>query len=148
MNQLVRWWITFTIMLIIIGTALFAGLAQLIVGGDRTFISWVVLAMFLGVSIHLGYKVYKNPQDIDYGVPDRGAEFCTALGLLGTIIGLTIALTGAFAEVDVSNHESLKSALVNISTGVSTALLTTLTGLVASLGIQFQTCVLKEKWGA
>jgi len=145
-SPLVRWWVAFSVMMVALASALIAGLGKFIAASDQTHLSWVILGIFVATSIHLNYKVFKRGRDADFGVTDKATELCTTLGLLGTIIGLIMAITGAFTEVDVSNHESLKEALVSISSGVGTALVTTLVGLVCAIMLIVQLAVVREKW--
>ena len=66
------------------------------------------------------------------------SESCLALGMVGTVTGFLIMLGTAFANVDVSNAVTLQQALSDMATGMSTALWTTLVGLVCSLIIKVQ----------
>lgn len=146
-NLAVRWWLTFSLMAIAMVTALVAGLGEFIWRSDQTYLSWFILLIFFAASAHLGYKTTRRGADANIGVTKKSMELCTSLGLLGTMVGLILAITGTFAGLDVSNHASLKDALVSISTGVSTALITTLVGVVAAIGLQVQLMVVREKWG-
>ena len=146
-SPVVRWWLSFSVMAVALVTALLGGLGKFIVASDQTYLSWVVIFIFMSVSMHIGYRVTKKGSDDEFGVANKSVGLCTAFGLLGTIIGLILAITGAFADVDVSSHESLKDALTSISMGVGSALVTTLIGIVCAIGLQLQLMVVKESWG-
>ena len=55
-----------------------------------------------------------------------------ALGMIGTVAGFIIMLGSSFEGLDVENVESLKQTLTDMAIGMSTALYTTLTGLIFS----------------
>lgn len=145
-NPFVRWWITFSIMIIAMTTTLIGGIGSFIVASDQTWLSWGILAVFLGASGHLGYLIKGKSKNFD--VTEYFAEMCTSLGLLGTIIGLILMIVGAFADLDITNQESIKQALVSMSSGIGTALVTTLVGLVCALALRFQLVVAKKGWKA
>ena len=58
--------------------------------------------------------------------------------MIGTVSGFIIVLNSAFGSIDVSNIATLQKALSSMATGMSTALWTTLTGLVCSLSLKIQ----------
>ena len=66
------------------------------------------------------------------------AESCLALGMVGTVTGFLYMLGTAFENIDISNTVTLQDALASMARGMSTALYTTLTGLIASLIIKVQ----------
>lgn len=147
-NLLVSWWLVFALTMISLVTALAAGIGGFIAETDQTCLSWVILVLFTAASMNLGSKVYEKGPDADFGLTDRAVETCTSLGLLGTIIGLILMITSAFTDVDVSSHDSIQTALVGISSGVGTALITTLVGITCALLLQLQLAVVREKWSA
>jgi len=58
--------------------------------------------------------------------------------MVGTVTGFLYMLGTAFENIDVSNTQTLQDALSNMAIGMSTALYTTLTGLIASIIIKIQ----------
>ena len=66
------------------------------------------------------------------------AEACLALGMIGTVTGFLLMLNGAFMEIDLSNPTTIQNSLVKMALGMSTALYTTLTGLICSLALKIQ----------
>jgi len=77
---------------------------------------------------------YNQRADVGWFV----SESCLALGMVGTVTGFLIMLGTAFANVDVTNAVTLQQALSDMALGMSTALWTTLVGLVCSLIIKVQ----------
>ena len=124
--------------------------------GDFTFISFGIMAGFLLVSLWCGVKTYFLSQAYDEycvglmsnpGVIERiknqeevgwfSAGIFTALGFLGTAIGMVYALHG-FIGVDPTNTGTLQGLIDTLVYGVSTALYTTIVGLICSLLVQLQ----------
>ena len=73
------------------------------------------------------------------------AESCLVLGLIGTVTGFILMLGTAFTELDVTNITSVQGALVKMSLGMSTALYTTLVGLISSLAIKIQLVTIERQ---
>lgn len=65
-------------------------------------------------------------------------ETLISIGLVGTIIGFLLLFGDAFDNIDPSNVNNLKSVLADLASGMSTALITTLTGLVSSIVLKFE----------
>ena len=67
--------------------------------------------------------------------------------MIGTVSGFLIMLTGAFAGVDIGDEEAMKSVLEKMSIGMSTALYSTLFGLICGglLKIQYFNILTKYK---
>ena len=93
-------------------------------------------------SIWIGRKTYHVGVNFDYDqTTDVGwfvSESCLALGMIGTVIGFLLMLGTAFSDLDVTSSEALQAALASMAVGMSTALYTTLIGLVCSLIIKVQ----------
>ena len=145
-NPFVRWWLTFTITFVAIATALLGGIGSFILANDVTFLSWGILAILLGSSIHLG-RIAKQPVRLghpkSYGVPQFCSNVCTTLGLLGTIIGLIVGLLSPFVNLDMGSKESMQEALKMMASGVGAALVTTMVGIVASMLLNLQMVIVK-----
>jgi hypothetical protein len=109
---------------------------------DVTRLSFLIISIFTCTSIWIGMKTYRVGIQQDYNQQsDVGwfiSESCLALGMVGTVTGFLIMLGTAFANVDVTNAVTLQQALSDMAVGMSTALWTTLVGLVCSLVIKVQ----------
>jgi MotA/TolQ/ExbB proton channel family len=61
------------------------------------------------------------------------AALCQLLGLIGTVAGFLIVLTGGFANVNTADQASVQHLLSRVAEGSATALVSTFTGVVASV---------------
>ena len=58
--------------------------------------------------------------------------------MVGTVTGFMLMLGSSFTNIDPSNVDSMKQVITEMAAGMSTALLTTLCGLIASLFVKVQ----------
>ena len=120
---------------------------------DTTRIGFFILGILFLTSLWLGKKVYtlnKNWKGVEIAIKDFSsgwfiAESCLVLGLIGTVTGFILMLGTAFTELDVTNIVSVQNALIKMSLGMSTALYTTLVGLISSLAIKIQLVTIERQ---
>ena len=142
MKSLLKWWLIFCLTLLGLCTCVYFNIHKDLYAADVTRLSYLIISIFLCTSIWIGTKTYKVGILQDYEQKsDVGwfiSESCLALGMVGTVTGFLIMLGTAFANVDVTNAATLQQALSDMAIGMSTALWTTLVGLVSSLIIKVQ----------
>ena len=142
MKSLLKWWLIFCLTLLGLCICVYFNIHKDLYAADVTRLSYLIISIFLCTSIWIGTKTYKVGIQQDYNQKsDVGwfiSESCLALGMVGTVTGFLIMLGTAFANVDVTNAATLQQALADMATGMSTALWTTLVGLVSSLIIKVQ----------
>ena len=142
MKSLLKWWLIFCLSLLGVGISGYFDLHTTLYFADTTKLSFFILGLCLITSVWLGEKTYKVGVMEDYDQStDVGwfiSESCLALGMIGTVIGFLLMLGTAFSDLDVTNSEALQIALADMAVGMSTALYTTLIGLVCSLIIKVQ----------
>ena len=141
-TKLLKWWLIFCLILIGFGTSYHFNLHSQLYSADVTKLSFLIIIIFVFTSVWIGRKTYdlENHSVIDDKI-DVGwfvAETCLALGMVGTVTGFLYMLGTAFENIDVSNTQTLQDALASMAKGMSTALYTTLTGLVSSIIIKIQ----------
>ncbi len=141
---LLKWWLVVcaTVGSASIGTYFF-GLHELLYDADATKISFLIIVIFSITSLWVGeatsgllYKDLLATKDLTTGW--FIAESLMALGMIGTVVGFLLMLGTAFGNIDVNNTESLQLALSQMAMGMSTALYTTLLGLICSLLLKVQ----------
>jgi len=142
MKSLLKWWLIFCITLLGLSACVYFNIHKDLYAADVTRLSFFIISIFICTSVWIGSKTYKVGIRQDYDQKsDVGwfiSESCLALGMVGTVTGFLIMLGTAFANVDVTNAVTLQQALSDMATGMSTALWTTLVGLVCSLIIKVQ----------
>ncbi len=143
-----RWWLVF--MLINVGMVVMfsTGMVDIINEVDFTKISFLIYTVFYVFSVRNGIHTYKlskketiTESDIDeYSRKSEVGWFVAdallTLGMIGTVVGFiymlsTIGLTTVSAA-------TIPIVLAKMSTGMSTALYTTATGLICSLLLKIQ----------
>ena len=142
MKSLLKWWLVFCLTLLGMCACVYFNIHKDLYAADVTRLSFLIISIFICTSVWIGTKTYKIGIHQDYNQKsDVGwfiSESCLALGMVGTVTGFLIMLGTAFANVDVTNAATLQQALSDMATGMSTALWTTLVGLVCSLIIKVQ----------
>ena len=142
MKSLLKWWLIFCITLLGLSVCVYFNIHKDLYAADVTRLSFFIISIFICTSVWIGSKTYKVGIRQDYDQKsDVGwfvSESCLALGMVGTVTGFLIMLGTAFENVDVSNAATLQQALSDMALGMSTALWTTLVGLVSSLIIKVQ----------
>lgn len=151
-----RWWLV--IVLTAVGSyfAGHFGAFREVYDKDVTKLSFVIMAGFLFMSGWCGIKTFalsrlferSGPPESDRDtILDRIANLeevgwfaagtFTSIGMIGTVIGMIWALRG-FIGVSVTEISSVQRLISNMVFGVSTALYTTLVGLICSTLLKVQ----------
>ena len=142
MKSLLKWWLIFCLTLLGMCTCVYFNIHKDLYAADVTRLSFLIFIIFGCTSVWIGTLTYRVGILQDYGQKaDVGwfvSESCLALGMVGTVTGFLIMLGTAFENVDVSNAVTLQNALSDMALGMSTALWTTLVGLICSLIIKVQ----------
>ena len=141
-RKLLKWWLVFCLTLLGFGTLYYFNMHSQLYYADVTKLSFLIIIIFMFTSVWIGRKTYdlESTSVIDDKI-DVGwfiAESCLALGMVGTVTGFLYMLGTAFENIDITDATTLQDALASMAKGMSTALYTTLTGLIASLIIKVQ----------
>lgn len=130
------WW--FTVNVGLLGLALgqyFFGLAGLLLEADSTYLSFVIIAISLIATASMFFK----QTDVHWFASDA----VLSIGMVGTLFGFLLVLGQSFGDIDTSSIESMTQAISTLASGMSTALVTSLVGLVASLWLKMQLVILE-----
>ena len=106
-----------------------------IVNRDSTGITLAIMAIF--IIAHFGVaKLISNPgSDLEARLWYT-AEALVAIGMIGTVVGFIMLFGEAFASIDVDDPASIAAVLTDMASGMGTALVTTLFGLVSSFTLK------------
>ena len=118
------------------GIAIYFDIHKELYNADQTKLSFLILTIFVLTSLWIGWVTKMQDRTVEIGW--FIAEACLALGMIGTVTGFLLMLNGAFAEIDLSNPTTIQTSLTKMALGMSTALYTTLTGLICSLALKIQ----------
>ena len=140
---LLRWWFLFCTQISLGVVAYHFNFFHHLYREDTTRIGFFILGILILTTLWLGKKIYSHSKD--YSAGWFIAESCLVLGLIGTVTGFILMLGTAFTELDVTNITSVQNALVKMSLGMSTALYTTLVGLISSLVIKIQLVTIERQ---
>ena len=142
MNAFLKWWIQIAIIVFAVVMVSDLGWWTFLYEADMTKISFVILSVFIVSSIAVGFI---SLQSTGWDHVERltnyvwfSSEAMVTLGMIGTVAGFLIMLNTAFANLDVNNITNVQQAISDMSVGMSTALVTTLVGLVCSTVIKVQ----------
>ena len=134
-KRFVLWitWVSLTLLGFIF--ALKFNLVGLILAGDQTYLSYVILSLYPIVSVLIGYKIAVGESLPMY--IDRADDVLVTLGLIGTFIGFGIMLSTNLST-DVSDAAEIKKILEGMSAGLGTALYTSIAGTICGLALRIQ----------
>jgi len=137
MSSVLKWWLMFCLSILLGYIGYHFGLLQEIYTKDVTKLSLFIFILYISSSIYIGKTTYSSVKGHDVSSRvDIGwftSESMLALGMVGTVVGFILMLGGTFENIDTGDAETLKAALADMARGMSTALYTTLSGLVCSL---------------
>ena len=155
MKPLLRWWLFISLTIILTFAFYYFGLFAEVWDKDRTKLSFLIMFLFFFTSIHCGKETIKVSNALEGNVSENEiknidwqgnqeigwfvSDFVLTIGMIGTVSGFLLMLTGAFAGVDLNDEVAMQNVLEKMSKGMSTALYTTLFGLICGglLKIQY-----------
>lgn len=140
-QALITWYLIVCIQFLILTLAAVFDLHEEIWNNDQTKLSFLVIAIWFLTTGLIGFwhkLSVASEIRISAKVGWYLAETCLALGMIGTVAGFLLMLGTAFDNIDIANTQSLQTALSSMALGMSTALYTTLVGLVVSIFLKSQ----------
>lgn len=135
-----RW--TLLTMLIAVSAFILArlGAFEFISRNDGSYITFIILTIFVIVACWCGYLTWRGNQAIENNDESQFAptiidakwiivlaQVCTALGMIGTVLGILMAFYGSGGEFKGTDNKA------QLGVAVGTAYITTLAGLVCAV---------------
>jgi hypothetical protein len=146
---LLKWWVQFSCIVFGSVVAYQLGWWQALWDADITKISIGILGVFVSTTLLTGY-ISKNYQDKKSQALGNyvwfASEAMITLGMIGTVAGFLLMLGSAFSNLDVTNIANVQAAIADMAIGMSTALSTTLIGLICSIITKAQMVILENSW--
>ena len=143
MKSFLRWWVIIAGVITGIGFLIVYDCINYINDSDVTKLSFVIFALFAHSTLQVGMSTYKRDKHIydnhiNLNIPRFMVGIMTKLGMLGTVIGFILMLSTCLNNVSFQNAQSMQAVIGSMSSGMSTALVTTAAGLICSLILQLQ----------
>jgi len=146
-----KWWLFITIVAVGSIVCYKFGAFQEVWDKDSTKLSFLIMAIFAFMSGWCGVKTWSlSKQDEEYLEEEATANYerlanigwftsdlCLTIGMIGTVCGFIMMLAG-FVNLDVKNVKSVQELISQMGYGISTALYTTLVGLICSAFLKIQ----------
>lgn len=139
------WWLVAVIGFISIGLGVYMDGINYLLDNDGTRLSLVITALAAAVTVNIGRKVFQQKSDFD--TDWFLADSCMSLGMIGTMLGFVMMLHEGLSNVDATNAAAMQQLIGTMAHGMSTALITTLAGLIASLFIKVQVVIQEHQHG-
>lgn len=137
-----RWWLFFCLSILVATVSYYFGFFHELYENDATKLSFVIISVYILSSMYVGKLTLDQRNKKNYtsglNVSWFTSEALLSLGMIGTVAGFILMLGDSFDTIDTTNPESLKEALSSMALGMSTALYTTLVGLVLSQALKIQ----------
>jgi hypothetical protein len=148
MTTFVKWFLLNATVLTAAFLAEQQGIITLIISSDVSYISIVIMSLYVLVSAYVGRLCYladrtTHPRNVLLKRMDVGwfaGEHFFSLGLLGTLIGLTVATSAGLTQ-----DAQVSQIVSGLKEGLNTAFYTTICGIVFSLPLQIQLMILKQE---
>ena len=149
---ILKWWLFITMIMVGFIFAGSQGFIYTLWTEDSTKLSFLLLFIFLQMSVWCGYKTWTLSKFIDNKEEDKHivekiahlmevgwftSDLCLTIGMVGTVVGFIMMLSG-FATVDTNDIKTVQDLIKTLGTGMSTSLYTTLMGLICSAGLKIQ----------
>jgi len=144
MFTLLRWWFIFCLSALGLGIATFLGAPAYLLKADVSHLSFVILGIFALGSIWIGQLTYRArhmSQTFRRHLPLCWylAEVQMGLGMIGTLVGFLVLLGQALGQpINTADTAAMTQLIAKMGIGFSTAAVTTLVGLSASLIFKLQ----------
>ena len=110
---------------------------------DVTMLTYLITILFVTTTCSIGYKnlVQSKSYDIEWFISD----IVLTLGMIGTIVGFILMLSGTFDTLRIADVDSVRLLISSMSKGLYTALNTTLAGLISSVVLKAQLIICDER---
>ena len=147
-----KWWLFISAVMAGATYLYFTDMFTLLWNKDATKLSYVLLLLFVFMSVWCGYKTWRLSVFLDSNKTEKyiiekiehlmevgwfTSDLCLSIGMMGTVIGFIMMLSG-FSNVNVEDLSTVQGMIKGLGAGMSTALYTTLTGLVCSALLKIQ----------
>jgi hypothetical protein len=147
-----KWWLFMAAVMALSAYLIVNNGLRVLWENDSTKLSFLLLLIFIHMSAWCGYKTWRLSRFLDRdetekylvekieGLMEAGwfaSDLCLSIGMVGTVIGFITMMSG-FGDIDVANMTTVQDMIKSLGSGMSTALYTTLVGLICSALLKIQ----------
>lgn len=147
-RNLLKWWLIIVLTASGVVIANYFDGIKFIWANDFTKLSFVIVGLFVLTSAMVGYKLFttsKTSTDyLSYETEWLLSEHLLSLGLLGTVASLCVSFYLSFQNLDIGNIEKAQEVIGHMSLGLSSAMITTMVGIVFSMILKTQLVIAEE----
>jgi hypothetical protein len=144
-NIFLKWWLIFALISVFSVFCYCLNAFYIIYKNDTSYLCNLIYILFLGGSFWCGYQAWqanksnscslKHNLEIGWFI----SELCLTIGMIGTVIGFIMMFSGeSILKINVENQQSMMNLIGSVANGMSTALYTTLVGLICSSLLKIQ----------
>ena len=136
-----RWWLFICLLSIGAYFGIYFDIFSTIFDTDKTYLSSVILLLFTGSTLLTGYRTWLFNYRKTYTDTKLGwfcGEIMFSLGMIGTLIGFVLVFGDALAHIDLEDQANKAKIIADMGIGISTAIYTTLAGLVCTILLWIQ----------
>ena len=141
MRKQLNKWLIVTCILILITFSLHETILE-VVSHDGTFITIAILTLFSLCHLAITRAIVSGKVEEKLWFM---AEVMVAMGMIGTVTGFMLMFGDAFATLDTNDPASISAVLTDMASGLGTALVTTLVGLVCSFTLKAELVFVVEE---
>ena len=139
-----KWYFVFNAGILgLIGGQYWFNLGNVLYEADSTMLTFIILGIAIISSSVMGLRAKKMVGQ-DNNMSWFLSDAVLSLGMVGTLFGFLLVLGSAFTEIDTASTESMTEAIGVLASGMSTALVTSLVGLISSLWLKLQLVILED----
>ena len=143
-----KYWTIINVVLftLVLGQAYF-GLLGFLLANDKTFLGLLIIGIFVYANIKVGLDHFMQNYDDEHVFLWFISDTLLSIGLVGTLLGFIIVFWSVFGPgviLDPTNISTMITAMTNMAGGMSTAILTSLVGLISSMILKLQLVILEE----
>lgn len=143
MKAFLRWWLLCCLFIAAGITIQYLGLFVQLYDADASKLSFVILGGFTSFTVYIGVLTGRlmkriSPTPSQLNTCWFFADSMTTIGMIGTVVGFLLMLGLAFANLNVTEVASVQESIKTMALGMSTALCTTLVGMISGWLLKLQ----------
>jgi hypothetical protein len=140
-----RWWLFIVLISVCCVFCYNLGVFKQIFSKDTSYLCNLIYMLFLAGTVWCGWNTWQASNKRNFKINNNLeigwfiSELCLTIGMIGTVIGFILMFSGDhLLKINIENTQSMMSLIGAVASGMSTALYTTLVGLICSSLLKVQ----------